>query len=72
MEQKQNLPDFSKIYFWDIDIDQLDVEEDYFIILERLLNYADDRALKWVLNTYNKKQIKEVVKKKQKVKCQNR
>ena len=62
MKTKTNLPDFIKKYFWDINPEELDINEDYFIILERLLNYADDKTLKLILKYYEKKKIKEVVK----------
>jgi succinate dehydrogenase flavin-adding protein (antitoxin of CptAB toxin-antitoxin module) len=62
LKTKTNLPDFIKKYFWDINPEDLDINEDYFIILERLLNYADDKTLNWILKHYEKKQIKEVVK----------
>lgn len=46
-------PEYIKKYFWDINPDKLETGEDYFIIIERLLNYADDKALKWLLKTYS-------------------
>jgi len=60
--KKEQLPDYLEIYFWDINTKQLDINKDYFIILERLLNYGDDKTLKWVLKQYNEQQIKEVIK----------
>jgi hypothetical protein len=55
------VPAFIKKFFWDINPDKLNINKDYFIILERLLNYADDKSLKWTLNIYSYEKIKEVL-----------
>ncbi len=59
---KNKLPQFIHKLFWDIDPESLNLKKDYFIIIERLLNYADDQSLKWLLDFYDKEKVKEVVK----------
>lgn len=62
MNKENRLPKFAEKFFWDIDPDSLEPDSDYFIIIERLLNYADDITLKWLLNYYDNEKIKYVVK----------
>ena len=62
MNKTSKIPEFIHKFFWDIDPDSLNLEKDYFIIIERLLNYADDKSLKWLLDFYDTQKIKEVIK----------
>jgi len=62
MNKINKIPKFIHKFFWDIDPDSLNLQKDYFIIIERLLNYADDKSLKWLLDFYDNQKIKEVIK----------
>ena len=44
----KRLPDFLKEYFWEVDFDRLDPEDRPDYILERLLEYGDIPAVKWM------------------------
>lgn len=55
------LPQELRAFFWDADTSRLDINKDWFFIIERLIDYGDDKALSWLLNTYSHEQIKKVV-----------
>jgi hypothetical protein len=54
-------------FFWDVKYADLDVEKDWFFIVERLLEYGDDKSLKWLKKNYHDKDIVEVVMKSKKL-----
>ncbi|MBE3588453.1 MAG: hypothetical protein IMW93_07860 [Thermoanaerobacteraceae bacterium] len=56
------LPACLKKFFWDVSFEDLDVRADYYFILERLLEYGDDQAIRWVLEHYGVAELLEVVK----------
>lgn len=57
-----NLPDFLRRFFWDVSFADLDGRADYYFVLERLLEYGDDRAIRWLLSYYTNAERIEVVK----------
>lgn len=57
------LPSFLKKYFWDVDSDSLNLKENSFFIITRLLEYGDFKAVSWLLKHTKRKQIQEVIKK---------
>lgn len=59
--KKTKLPASFKQYFWDVDFDKIDKEQNASYIIHRLLNRGDDKAIKWMYKTYDKNLIKEVV-----------
>jgi len=61
------LPEFTQPFFWDTDVTQIDASKDYYIIIERLIEYGNDPAIKWMMATYPKEQIQEVVKTSRKI-----
>lgn len=58
-------PLFLKKYFWDIDFAKLDPKKHSVYTIERLLEFGDEKAVRWILQTFSKKQIRETV-------CQSR
>ena len=42
------IPDFIKQYLWDVDTEQLDPEKHGRFIAERVLEYGDGAAYKWL------------------------
>jgi len=56
------LPSFLRKYFWDVSFDSLDTRKDSYFILERLLEYGDTRAIRWVLSQYRDEEIQRVIK----------
>ena len=57
-----NLPPFLKKYFWEVDFKTLDAKKHDAYIIERLLEYGDTDAVKWLLTTYHSKTIIRVLK----------
>jgi hypothetical protein len=55
--------EYFKKYFWDVDIEKLDIDNHKFYIIERLLNFGNEKTLIWLFRNYTKEEIKEVVKK---------
>ncbi len=62
-----NIPNFTYKFFWDVNPEILNIKKDYFFIVERLLEYADDKTIRWLLNNYNENTIVNVVKKSRKL-----
>jgi len=54
------LPKEFKRYFWDVDFNKLSLKKHLRFILERVMNFGDLRALRWLLR-FPKKQIMAVV-----------
>ena len=50
----KKIPQFLKKYFWDIDFNKLDIKERQFYIIKRILNYGDERAIKWLTKHFSK------------------
>ena len=56
------LPDYLKVFFWDVELGELDLEKHRFFIITRILNEGNDRAIEWLFNVYDSETIKEAVK----------
>lgn len=51
-----------KSLFWDVEIENLSIERDWFFIIERVLEFGDIQDLKCLLLTFSKDQIQSVIK----------
>ena len=49
-------------YFWDVDVNKIDFENDYQYVINRLLDKGDLVAAIWTLNNYSKEKIIETLK----------
>lgn len=58
-------PAFLRKYFWDIDFAKLNPQKSPTYVIERILEFGDEKAVRWVLKTFSKQQIRETV-------CQSR
>lgn len=58
---KTTLPASFKSYFWDVDFNSLNKEENKNFILKRVLDRGDTQALTWVTQNYNRKEIAELL-----------
>lgn len=56
------LPKNFNRYFWEIDTTKLDTKKRAYYIIERILEYGDTEAVKWMLETYPKDIIIGVLK----------
>ncbi len=57
-----NIPDYLHVYFWDIALDELDLDKHCFFIISRILNEGNDQALAWLFDQYDRETIKNAVK----------
>ena len=55
------LPAFLEPFFWEIDFARLRPSEREDYIIERLLEYGDDRAIHWLKATFSPEAIRRVV-----------
>ena len=55
------LPKFLNKYFWDIDAGNLKPEEYPYFVIERILEYGDKNAVKWMFQNFQKSQIKKTL-----------
>ena len=60
-EKKTILPEFLRPYFWDVDFENLDIEQRRYFILERVLDKGNTQAIKWALTTFSKDEIREIL-----------
>jgi hypothetical protein len=51
------VPDSLKWLFWEVDFSKLDPVEHKAYLLSRILNRGDREAIKWMMDTYPKRQI---------------
>lgn len=58
---KSDLPATFKSYFWDVDFNSLNQEENKNFILKRVLDRGDTQALTWVTQNYNRKEIAKLL-----------
>ena len=59
----QSLPETLKKYFWDCDFKDISMEKYPFFIAERILNFGNMDALRWLLKRIDRDFLKEVVRK---------
>jgi hypothetical protein len=44
-------------FFWDVDPASLDIRRHKTFIIERLLEFGDERSVRWLFSTYSKDEI---------------
>jgi len=54
---------FRKSLFWDVNIKKLSCENDWFFIIERILEFGDIGDLFWMKKTFPEERIKDIVRK---------
>ena len=57
----KNIQGLLKPCLWEARLDQLDLQQDRFVIIERLLEHGGDRQIQFLLATYDRENISEVV-----------
>lgn len=62
-----SLPPFLRPLFWDVDFDQLRMESHEGYIIERVLDYGDDEAIRWVWRTFGPSVIGDVVRRSRRI-----
>lgn len=56
----KTLPKFLRKYFWDTDFFKINKKNHASLIIERILEYGDEKALKWMKNNFSSEKIKDV------------
>jgi N-acetylmuramic acid 6-phosphate (MurNAc-6-P) etherase len=55
------LPKFLKKYFWDVDFENIKLENRRVYILKRILEYGDEKAVGWMRGNFTKEEMKDVL-----------
>ncbi len=55
------LPIFLKKYFWDVNFKKLDSDKYPYFVIERILEYGDEKAVAWLLKHFRKSKIRETL-----------
>jgi len=66
MERKQtanSIPQFARRYFWDVDARKLNADKHATYVIERLLEWGDPQAARWLLQRYARQEVVSVLKK---------
>ncbi len=66
-ETLTSLPDFLKLYFWEIDFAQLRLLRRQTYVIERVLEYGDDQAIRWLKATFSPETIAGVVRRSRRI-----
>lgn len=53
------LPKYLHKYFWDTDVKKISTRENKRYIIERLLEWGDIKSIRWLLQNFDQKFIKE-------------
>jgi len=57
------IPEYIKMVLWDVDIEELDLKKHWSFVIERIMVYGNENDVQWMLKTFSKEQLIEVVKK---------
>ncbi len=61
------LPEFLRPLFWEVDFDRLRVRGHERYLIERVLEYGDDRAIRWLQHTFSPTTVADVVRHSRKI-----
>jgi len=61
MRKQQKIPSFVARCLWSYDIRRIDLQQDKELIITQVLNYGDEKRIKWLYSVYPEKEIKKVV-----------
>lgn len=56
----QKVPSFAQKYFWDVNPNELDIEQHQRFIIERLLEQGDLDSLSWINQVYSRNDIRDI------------
>ncbi len=49
------------LYFWDVYLNEIDLEKHKKFVIARILNEGDHQAVAWLFDTYDKETIKKAI-----------
>ncbi|OGO33397.1 MAG: hypothetical protein A2Z03_03205 [Chloroflexi bacterium RBG_16_56_8] len=58
-----SIPRFAQRYFWDVDAKKLDADKHATYVIERLLEWGNPQAARWLVQRYSRRKIISVLKK---------
>lgn len=61
----KKLSHFLKQYFWDVDFKKLNPKKYPYFAIERILEYGDEKAVKWLFKHFEQSKIKQTLSKSQ-------
>ena len=56
------LPEFLSLLFWEAEAEAIRIEHNAEYIIERVIEYGDDRAIAWLLSAFTREKIISAVK----------
>ena len=59
-KMNQSIQDL-KPFFWDVDIEKIDLQKNRDYLIERILELGDGAAVKWLFSTYPLADIKRIL-----------
>ena len=63
MVMGEKLPTFLRPFFWDVDFRMLSIAKSAYFIISRLMEHGDEAAMFFLLKTYSRKEMINVLKK---------
>ncbi|MBC7251249.1 MAG: hypothetical protein H5T62_13295 [Anaerolineae bacterium] len=66
-DEKPELPEFLRPLFWEVDFDRLRIQGHERYIIERVLEYGDDQAIRWLYHAFGPQSIADVVRRSRKI-----
>lgn len=54
-------------YFWDTDINNVDIKAHYEYVIERILEYGDEEAFWWMKQNFEREKIVETLRKSKRI-----
>jgi len=51
------MPEFLKQYFWDIEFAKLDYKKHPKFVIERIMEFGDEKVIRWMMDTFSRAQI---------------
>jgi hypothetical protein len=61
MKKRLNFPSYLGKNFWDVDIKKLDIEKHATFILERILEFGDEKAVRWLFKHFTNDKITDAI-----------
>jgi hypothetical protein len=52
---------FRQTLFWDVNPAKIDIKKNAKYVIERILDFGNDKEVKWMLKNYNKTELKRVI-----------
>lgn len=60
LRHSKKFPNFLRPFFWEVDFAKLDVKKHQIYIIERLLEYGNVQAYRWLKGNFTKETLKNI------------